>query len=124
MIRSELFNYHMLYDISDVSDDLKHYYVYSLPYYDDMYMGHNIYPEGVKLYIISSENYIRLLTMKQKNKQKCQSYVEQNIDNYLIQGKPVEGFTYIGDKSECIGSLPSAIVQLVLRHTHDISVVD
>ena len=113
MTRTELFNYHMLYDVVEFGNKGEHYYVYSLPYYHNMYNGRHIFPEGAKLYLITAEWYAELVTMKHKNKAMCQRFVETNIDVNLIHNQNIDGFTYIGDKKDYIGSIPSVVMQVL-----------
>ncbi len=113
MVRTELFNYHNVYDIYEFGDKNQHYYVYSFPYYKNVYSGRHLYPDGASLYLISSERYIELVTMKRKNHEVCQQYVEENIDSKLLVGSYVDGFEYLCDKLDYMGSLPSIVMQAV-----------
>ncbi len=112
MVSIELFNYHMLYDVTEDSS-VPHRYVYALPYYDSLYVGRHIYPSGVKMYEITSEVYIDLLLRKQKSRKDCQRYVETEIDTQLIASKQVVGYRYLGDKKDLHGSLASVALQLL-----------
>lgn len=109
--RTELFNYHSVFD---VELDGTHYYVYNLPYYDTMYVGRHLYPDGEKFYLIPSEIYVDLITLKHKNVSMCQQYVENDIDSYLIEDHLPCGFEYIGDRRNYIGSQLSALLQAIV----------
>lgn len=113
--RTELFNYHSVFD---VELDGVHYYVYNLPYYDNMYVGRHLYPDGEKFYSIPAEMYVRLVTLKNKNAMMCQKYVEDNIDDSLISERLPYGFEYIGDRRDYIGSQLSALLQALVCKYH------
>ena len=51
--------------------------------------------------------------MKRRNREVCQQYVEENIDSKLLAGSHVDGFEYLCDKLDYIGSLPSIVMQAV-----------
>ena len=111
--RVELFNYHNLFDV-DLNGE--HHYVYAMPYYEQLYVGRHIYPDGVWLYSISAETYVRLITMKRKNKQHCKDYVENKIDRILLVDGETDDFIYLGDKREFLGSLSSTVIQSILQY--------
>ena len=115
MNRTELFQYHSVFDLKI---DNEHYYVYNLPYYNNVYAGRHIYPDGDKFYRITPEIYIQLITLRNKNCRDCQSYIENEIDNYLIDDKRVSGFEYIDDKKNYMGSQSSAVLQAVIAKCH------
>ena len=112
MVRVDLFNYHMVYDVDEFD---KHYYLYGLPYYKELYVGRHIYPDGVKIYAITPEIYIDLITKKRISREDCQKYVESKIDPVLMKGESLDGFQYIGDKNDYMGSMPSAVMQAVVQ---------
>lgn len=107
----ELFNYHFVFDI-DINNH--HEYVYNLPLYKTVYSGRHIYPDNDKFYIISSEMYVKLLTMKNRDKVKCQTFVEECIDAKLLAGETVDGFEYLADRQDYIGSASSALIQALV----------
>lgn len=109
--RTELFNYHSVFDIEI---DGQHHYVYNLPYYDNVYVGMHLFPDGDKFYIITSEVYIDLITRKNINRKSCQQYVEDNIDCKLIVSETVEGFEYLADRRDYLGSQQSALMQAIV----------
>ena len=122
MVRTELFNYHNVYDVYEFAN--RHYYVYGFPYYQKVYTGRHIYPDGARLYLISSERYIELITMKNKNRTMCQEYVENYIDKPLLDGQNVDGFEYLGDKLDYLGSMPSTVMQAICEYVSDSDNVD
>lgn len=109
--RTELFNYHSVFD---VELDGVHHYIYNLPYYDNVYTGMHVFPDGDKFYVITPELYIDLITRKNKSRSNCQSYVEDNIDTYLIKNDCVTGFEYLGDRRDFLGSQQSALIQALV----------
>ena len=111
MIRTELFNYHLLYDVEIEGE---HRYVYGLPYYSRLYAGRHIYPDGARLYELTPETYIDIIVMKQKDRNVCREYMESEVDAVLMAGGTVEGYSYLGDKKDFWGSMPSAVMQALL----------
>ena len=109
--RVELFNYHFVFDI-DING--QHRYVYNLPLYKTAYSGRHIYPDNDKFYVITPEIYVQLITMKNKDKVKCQLFVEENIDVKLLANEKVDGFEYLADRQEYIGSESSALIQALV----------
>ena len=111
--RVELFNYHNLFDV-DLNGE--HHYVYAMPYYEQLYVGRHIYPDGVWLYSVTPEMYVRLVTMKRKNREYCKNYVVNNIDTILLNRGTIEDFVYLGDKKEFLGSLSSTVIQSIFQY--------
>lgn len=111
--RIELFNYHNVFDV-DINGE--HQYVYAMPYYEQLYVGRHIYPDGVLLYKINSDVYLKLVMMKRKDKKACKEYVENDIDKMLLATGGNDDYVYLGDKKDYIGSLSSVAMQVVLKY--------
>ena len=111
--RVELFDYHNVFDV-DINGS--HKYVYALPYYEHVYVGRHIYPDGVWLYSMTHETYLKLIMMKRKNKRVCHDYVINNIDKMLLTNGENDEYVYLGDKKDYLGSLPSVVIQSILQY--------
>jgi hypothetical protein len=112
--RTDLFNYHNLFDIKFETGE---YYVYTLPYYRAVYTGRHIFPDGNLIYLIDRELFVKLKSMQVYDKPECRSYVEQHIDSKLMNHIDSDEFIFIGDSANYVGSLPSAVMQALVKYT-------
>lgn len=113
--RTELFNYHNVFSVNLEGET---YYVYCIPYYNTVYTGRSIFPDGGRMYLISGGMYAKLVTMKHKDSEHIASYVEYNIDDHLMkENGELDGFIYIGDYQDFLGSQSSAVMQAVIQYT-------
>lgn len=119
VIRKEIGSHHHIYDI-DFNGS--HYYVYGFPYYNNLYTGRMVYPDGEKFYLITSEEYVRIMTLYSKDKRECEDYCEANIDVYIIstwQNANECKFCYLGDMVDFFGHQNSAVIQALVRYLYD-----
>lgn len=110
VIRIELFDHYKVFDI--VHDD-KHYYVYGLPYHDEVWDGKLAYPDGYYFYLIPDSIYAKLMVGKQSKNINYQVMVLDMTDD-ILSGSPE--YTYIGNSRNYLGSEVSCVMQAFVKH--------
>lgn len=117
--RTELFSYH---NVFSVELDGKTYHAYCLPYYETVYIGRNVFPDGEHVYLIPGGEYAKLVTMKHRTPDRIAEYVEHHIDDPIMQdSKLPDGFIYLGERRDFLGSQSSAVMQAVIQYMSSIS---
>jgi hypothetical protein len=82
-----------------------------------MQNGSSLFPSGNYVYMIKKEVFDFLLSFTDKKQLQC--YVETHIDDeLLLHHRLPEGFDFLGDSKDKVGTLMSKILQMVVSRIY------
>lgn len=110
ILRTELFDH---YRVFDVVNNGEHYYVYGLPYYEEVQSGRLSYPDGYDFYIISGDSYAKLMVAKQAKFVALQRMVYEMTDS-MLSGD--DRYVCIGNSKDFLGSELSCVMQAFVKY--------